>query len=105
MTKIDTTISDEARLMYEQNKKRIRANAALTEDLQAVIGDDWTAINSTKRLRGALLWAARLLRRHGESNLASEWEAWVKNMPRRIDAEGINVVLMGACLEAGLIPD
>lgn len=65
--------------------------------------EDWTEITSAKRLRGCLLHACRILKRQGNYDLASNWHARIKYMPKRMDKEGINTVLMAACIETGLI--
>lgn len=70
------------------------------DSLKECIGQDWDAINTTKRLRGCLLHAVRILRRLGETDWAADWEQRVRQMPRRMSRESIKVVLFGACLEA-----
>lgn len=60
----------------------------------------WRDINSAKRLRGAILHAARRLRELGRADIAELWESRVRAMPRqRMDKEAINAVLLMACRE------
>ena len=65
--------------------------------------EDWTEIDTAKRLRGAILHAARIIRRNGDDEKAREYEARVRYMPRRMCKESINYVLMAICLENDLI--
>jgi hypothetical protein len=61
--------------------------------------EDFTIINSAKRLRGCLLHACRIMKRSGYFKTAINWERRIKNMPEIMDKEAINVVLMSACFE------
>ena len=64
---------------------------------------DWTAINTAKRLRGALLHCARVYRRHGDKMKSASIIDRVRKMPRRMGKEAINTVLMSACIEFGIM--
>jgi hypothetical protein len=60
--------------------------------------DDFTAIDSGKRLRGAILHACRILRREGHDEVAEEFESKVRRMPAMmITKEIINIVLLDFC--------
>ena len=75
----------------------------MTEHYLSDALSDWTAINTCRRLRGALLYAARLARRHGDNDLASGFENRVSRLSgRRLSKEAINCVLFSACAQAGM---
>ena len=70
--------------------------ATLDADLRDIF-DDWTIIRTRTHLRGAILYAARLMRRAGDTERADEWTARASRMPRHISKEAINLVLWSIC--------
>lgn len=64
---------------------------------------DWTIINTPARLRGAILHGARILRRDGNFDLAYTWERKVKQLPKVLNKEQINVILFSICVDLKLI--
>ena len=81
-----------------------------TAEEQSLLADltdalsDFTLINNTKRLRGCLLYCARLHRRHNQAALADEIERSVRNMPKRMNKETINYILTAACYAFKILP-
>ena len=67
----------------------------LTETIREDCGD----VDSAKRLRGCLLHATRRLRMLGHNELAKNWRARIARMPKRIEKEAINLILLAACNE------
>lgn len=67
--------------------------------LPETLFENWKDINSRKLLNGCLVHAICRLRLLGHTELAKNWDARRRNMPTKIGAEAINIVLMAACLE------
>ena len=65
--------------------------------------EDWTEIDTPKRLRGAILHGARILEHNGDVRTANNWRGYVMNMPAHMSKESINTVLYMICEERGMI--
>ena len=75
----------------------------LTESIR-----DWNGINTTKRLRGAILNASKRLKVLGYEDLSDEFQniyTNTKNNKARLKQEQINAVLFGLCIKTEHIND
>ena len=78
---------------------RIKALPGLFEELTMNF-DDFTIINNTKRLRGCICRAARLMRQYGAEKAAAVYMARAADLRgKHLEKEQINVILLTICLE------
>lgn len=77
-----------------------------TRELLQEAFEDFTIIDTRRRLRGALLYCARMLDRLGDKARADTWRERVTRMPATLPKEAINMVLLVAYWEleeAGIV--
>lgn len=74
---------------------------SIMESLREVF-EDWTIIDTPKRLRGAMLHAARICRRKGKTQDAADFEKFGNTIPASMTEEAIKATLMGIALDFGL---
>ena len=74
-------------------------------DKLSEVFSDFTIINSARRLRGALLHAARICRQQGKVTTARLFERKARQVPRKMDKEAINYVLVAICQQYNIRRD